>query len=145
MQIINKKARFIYNLFERIEVGVSLIGGEVKAIRNGSADLSNSYAKIVSNELFLVNANIPIAGKKDYNSTRTRKLLIHKKELVSLQSTIKAKKLTLVPTKLYTKRHLIKIEVALAKSKREFEKKEVKKKRDIEREIEAELKIKSKF
>ena len=143
--IVNKKARFIYNLFEKFEAGISLLGGEVKAIRSGHADLSNSYAKIVANEVFLINANIPVPGKKEYNSTRTRKLLLHKGEVVSLQSKIGAKKLTLVPTKLYTKRHLVKVELAIAKSKREFEKKESIKKKDIEREIETELKINSKF
>lgn len=139
MRIINKKARFNYKLFERYETGVSLLGAEVKAIRRGNVDLSQSYAKIVDNELFLVNANIPVAGKKDYKPTRTRKMLLHKKEIVSIKSKIKAKKLTLVPAKLYTKGRLIKAEVALAKAKRKFEKKELLKRRDIEREVEREL------
>lgn len=135
MAIINKKAGFEYFLYERFEAGVSLIGGEVRSVRKNNADLSNSYAKFVDNELFLVNANIPIEGKKDYVPTRSRKLLMHKSELVSITSKLKAKKLTLVPTKMYNKGRLIKIELALAKSKRSFEKRESIKKKDIERDL----------
>jgi len=139
MKLINKKARFHYNLLERIEAGISLNGGEAKAVRLGHVDLSNSFAKILQGEIYLVNANIPIEGKKDYSPTRSRKLLLHKSEIISIQSKIKAKKLTLVPTKLYTKRRLVKVEIALAKTKREFEKKEAIKRKDIKREIAREL------
>ena len=140
MRIFNKKAKFNYNLLERIEAGISLIGAEAKALRVKGADLSQSFAKIIGGEIYLVNANIPVEGKKDYNSTRSRKLLLHKDQIVSIESKIKAKKLTLVPTKLYTKGRLVKVELALAKSKRKFEKKEAIKRKDIEREIERELK-----
>jgi SsrA-binding protein len=139
MRKINKKARFNYKLLERFEVGISLIGAEVKAIRAGRVDLSNSYAKIIDNEVYLINANISVVGKKEYKPTRSRKLLLHKNQITSLKTKIKAKSLTLVPTKVYTKGRLIKVEIALAKAKRKFEKKEVIKKRDIKREIEAEL------
>ena len=139
MKLINKKARFHYNLLERIEAGISLNGGEAKAVRLGHVNLSNSFAKILQGEIYLVNANIPIEGKKDYSPTRSRKLLLHKSEIISIQSKIKAKKLTLVPTKLYTKRRLVKVEIALAKTKREFEKKEAIKRKDIKREIAREL------
>ena len=117
MQIINKKAHFNYNLYYRIEAGISLLGGEAKSVRGKSANLSDSYAKIISGEIYLVNANIPVEGKKDYNSSRSRKLLLHKKEIISLSTKIKQKGFTLVPTKLYTKGSLIKIELAMAKSK----------------------------
>jgi SsrA-binding protein len=140
MVIINRKARFNYQIFDRFEAGVSLLGREAKAIRDKRGDLSNSYAKIISGEVFLLNTNIPADAAGGYNPTRTRKLLLHKSEIVSLQSKIKAKKLTLVPIKMYTKGRLVKVEIALAKSKRKFEKKESIKKRDIEREIEKELK-----
>lgn len=139
MKIINKKAKFNYTLYETIEVGIVLNGGEAKALRTTGGNLSDSYVKIINKELYLVNANIPVKGKKDYNPTRSRKLLIHKKELVSIETKIKAKKLTLVPTKVYNKGRLVKVEVALAKSKRKFEKRESIKKKDIEREIEREL------
>lgn len=139
MRVINKKARFDYKLFDRYESGVELLGGEVKAVRLGKADISNSFAKVINDELFLVNANIPVKDKKNYSPTRTRKLLLHKDEIISIKTKVKAKKLTLVPTKMYTKGRLIKVEVALAKSKLKFEKKEALKKKDIEREIAREL------
>jgi len=140
MRILNKKAKFNYNLLEKFEAGISLIGAEAKALRIRGADLSSSFAKIIGDEVYLVNVNIPVEGKKDYNPTRSRKLLLHKDQIISLQSKIKAKKLTLVPTKIYNKNRLVKVEIALAKSKRKFEKKEAIKKKDIEREIEQELK-----
>lgn len=139
MRIVNKKAKFNYNLLEHLEAGVVLNGAEVKAVRRGGVDLSNSFAKIISGEVYLVNANIPVEGKKDYNPTRARKLLLHKNQITSITGKVKAKRLTLVPTKLYTKGNLVKAEIALAKSKRKFEKKETIKKRDIEREIERAL------
>jgi len=135
MLILNKKAQFNYFLFDRHEAGISLMGGEARSIRNHNADLSNSFVKIIGNEAFLVNANIPIEGKLNYDSTRSRKLLLHKKEIISILSNIKAKKLTLVPTKMYNKGRKIKLEIALAKTKRKFEKKESIKKKDIEKEI----------
>jgi len=139
MIIINKRAKFNYNLYDRVEAGISLLGREAKSVRERRADLSNSFAKIINNEAFLINANIPADPGGNYNSTRTRKLLLHKSEIVSILSKMKAKKLTLVPTKLYTKGRLVKVELALAKTKKEFEKKEAIKKKDIEREIEKEL------
>lgn len=139
MKTVNKKVIFNYQLFERFEAGVSLMGGEVKAIKQGKANLSNSFAKIMEKEAYLINANIPIEGKKDYNSTRIRKLLLHKKEITSIESKIKANKLTLVPTKMYTKGRRIKLELALAKSKNKVSKKETKKRQDIERDVQREL------
>ena len=140
MKVINKKAKFNYKLIERFEVAIALQGAEVKAIRRGNVDLTQSFAKIIGDEIYLINTNVPGEGKKDYNSRRIIKLLLHKKEIISIKSKIKAKKLTLIPLSLYTKGRLIKAEIALAKAKRKFEKKEAIKKRDIEKEIEAELK-----
>jgi len=142
MQIINKKAKFEYKLFEKIEAGISLLGAEAKAVRNGKVDLSQSYAKIIGGEVFLLNANIPVEGKKDYSPTRSRKLLLHKDQIISLNTNIKARKLTLVPVRMYNRKRLIKVELALAKSKRKFEKRQAIKKHDIEREIERELRNK---
>ena len=140
MRVTNKRARYNYRLFDKYEAGVSLTGVEVKAIRDGRANISSAYAKIINSEIYLVNANIQVKGVKDYDPLRTRKLLLNKAEIISIQTKIKQKKLTLVPTKLYTRGRLIKIEVALAKTKRKFEKKEAIKKKDIEREIAKELK-----
>ncbi len=139
MKRVNRKANFNYKLFDRLETGISLLGAEVKALRSGNVDLSQSFAKIIDGEVYLINANIPVQGKKDYKSTRSRKLLLHKDQITSIQSKIKAKKLTLVPTKVYTKGRLVKVEIALAKAKRKYEKKEAIKRKDIEREIEREL------
>lgn len=136
MQIQNKKARFNYKLLERFEAGIVLAGSEAKAMRTKGADLSNSYVKIVNDEAFLINVNIPIKGKSDYDPTRTRKLLLHKKEIISIASRAKAKKLTLIPVRMYNKGRIFKVELALARSRRKFEKKQLIKKRDIEREIE---------
>lgn len=135
MKILNKRARHHYKILEEIEAGISLTGAEVKALRAGKANISQSHGKIIGQEAFLVNANISTGEKP----TRTRKLLLHKREIVSLSSKIKAKKLTLIPLKIYTKGRLIKVKLALAKSKRKFEKKESLKKADIKREIEREL------
>lgn len=140
MRVTNRRARYNYRLFDKYEAGVSLTGVEVKAIRDGRANISSAYAKIINSEIYLVNANIQAKGVKDYNPLRTRKLLLNKAEIISIQTKIKQKKLTLVPTKLYTRGRLIKIEIALAKTKRKFEKKEAIKKKDIEREIAKELK-----
>lgn len=140
MRITNKRARYDYRLFDKYEAGVSLTGIEVKAIRNGRADISSAYAKIIDNEIYLINTNIQAKDTRDYDPLRTRKLLLNKGEIISIQTKIKQKKLTLVPTKLYTRGRLIKVEIALAKAKRKFEKKEAIKKKDIEREIAKELK-----
>ena len=139
MKIINKKAQFNYILLERLEAGIVLEGSEAKALRISGVDLSNSYAKIVGGQAYLINAIISIKGKKDYNQTRTRKLLLHKDQIISILSKVKAKKLTLIPTKLYNKQRLVKLELALAKPKRKFEKRQALKKKDIEREIAQEL------
>lgn len=139
MKIINKKAQFKYKLYDKFEAGIVLTGSEVKAVKKGRIDLTSSYAKIAENEIFLINTNI--SGQKDVSDpTRSRKLLLKKSEIFAIISKIKAKKLTLIPTKVYTKGRLVKIEIALAKSKKSFEKKEAIKLKDIKREIEQEIK-----
>ena len=138
MKIVNKRASFNYTIIEKIEAGIVLTGGEARAIRTGHINLANSYAKIINNEVYLVNADVAIAGAKNYDSTHLRKLLLKRSEILNLEVKIKQKKLTLVPTKVYTKGRLIKAELGLAKSKREFEKRETLKKRDIQRDIEKE-------
>lgn len=142
MKLINRKANFNYEILERFEAGVVLYGGEVKSLRHKHGDISNAYAKIIGDEVWLINANIPVPGKKDYDSQRTRKLLLHKDQIISLKTKIKAKKLTLVPTKMYNKHNLFKAEIALAKPKKKYQKKEVKKKKDVQREVERTLRDK---
>lgn len=140
MKIFNKRARFDYQISDKIEAGIVLSGGEARAVRTGHLNLTNSFAKILGSEVYLVNANIPVPGKKDYSPTRSRKLLLHKSEIVSMTTKLKAKKLTLVPISMYTTHGLIKVELGLGKSKKKFEKKELLKKKDIQRDIDRELK-----
>lgn len=115
-----------------------LTGAEVKAVRAKKVNISQAHARIINGEMYLINANFN--GENIENPTRTKKLLLHRKEIESLETKIKAKKLTLVPVSLYTTRRLVKVEIALAKAKRKHEKREKIKKKDIEREIERELK-----
>jgi len=137
MQILNKKAPMNYEILERIEAGISLSGSEVKAIKTRRVDLSNSYVKIINNEVFLINANIHL---NQGVSNRSRKLLLHKSQIISLATKVKAKKLTLIPLRLYTKDDLIKLEIGLARSKRKFEKIKELKLKQIEEEARKELK-----
>ena len=132
MQVINKKAKFDYEIIEKFEVGIVLTGDEVKAIKAGKVNITQAHARIIDGEAYLVNADI--AG-----DTKTRKLLLHKDQIISLQSTIKAKKLTLIPLRMYTKARLVKLKLALARPKKRHEKKAKLKAADIKREIEQEL------
>jgi SsrA-binding protein len=135
MRLFNKKARFEYELTgEGVEAGLSLKGAEAKSIREGRGDLSQSFAKIMGREIYLVNANIPAQGIEKYDSTRTRK------EILSLATKMKQKKLQIVPIRLYNKGRLIKLYLELGKPKKQFEKKEATKRKDIQRDIETELK-----
>jgi len=137
MRLFNKRARFEYELTgEGVEAGLSLKGAEAKSIREGRGDLSQSFAKVMGNEIFLVNANIPAQGIMNYDSTRTRKLLLHHQEILSLATKMKQKRLQIVPLRLYNKGRLIKLYLELGKPKKQFEKKEAIKRKDIQRDIE---------
>ncbi len=143
MKILNKKAGFDYQLLESFEAGIHLFGAEVKAARAGNIDLHGSFARIIGSEIYLLNAKIlpyKFARPESFDATRTRKLLLHKKQIVSLKSKIDGANLTIVPVSMYTKGNLIKLELALAKSRKKFEKKELLKKQDLDREIAESLK-----
>ncbi len=134
LKIVNKRARFNYQITESFEAGVSLTGSEVKAIRGGRIDLTSAYAKVIGGEIFLVGAII------DADKTQpSQKLLLHRAEIQSIKTKIKAKRLTLVPVKVYTKGPRIKLEIALAKSKKKYNKKDAIKARDIDRDTQREL------
>ena len=124
MRIFNKKARFNYDIEagSHTEAGISLSGGEAKSVREKHADISDSQIRILSEEAFLINANIPVLGAK-LDPTRSRKLLLHKNELLSIATKVKQKKLVILPVSLYNKGRLIKLELALGKPKKQFEKK----------------------
>ena len=142
MKITNKRAFFDYQILERFEAGINLYGAEVKAIRLGHADLSGSHVRIMGNEAYLINAKIfPYAYSRpeNYDEQRTRKLLLHKKEIIALKSKTEGQNLTLVPVSLYTTKSFIKVEIALGKGKKQYDKKESIKKKDIQRDLEQEL------
>jgi SsrA-binding protein len=141
VKIFNKKARFEYELTgEGVEAGLSLLGVEAKSVREGRADISQAAVRVFGDGAYLINANIPAPGIQKYDATRMRKLLLHKKEILALVTKAKQKKLQFVPVRLYNKGRLIKLYLELGRPKRKFEKKEALKRRDINREIEKELK-----
>lgn len=139
MKIFNKKAIYEYTIAERFEAGVSLTGAEVKSIKGGHAQLTGSFVRIIGSEAYLVNAQIfpyMYARPEGYDPKRTRKLLLHKTELIRLKSKLEGANLTLVPLSWYTKGPLVKLEVGLARGKKQYEKREVKRKEDQRRELE---------
>jgi SsrA-binding protein len=143
MKIVNKKASFNYEILESLEAGVILTGAEVKSIKSGRANIGDAYVKVLNNELWLVNANIPkyeFASDKNYDPARSKKLLINRVQLDRLESKMKQGNLTLIPVSLYTVRGMIKVEVGLAKGRKYHEKRE----RDKERELDRELHYESK-
>lgn len=144
MKIINKNIQREYEILEKYEAGIALIGAEVKSVRAGNIKLSASYVKIINSELFLIGAEIPIykyARPENYDSSRSRKLLLKKKEILRLQTKMKSSsRLTVVPVSCYNKRSLIKLEIALARGRKTWERKRVEKDRDEKRRVNKELK-----
>jgi len=127
---------------EKYEAGIALTGAEVKSVKQGRIKLEESFVRIQNREAFLINAYVPPylpAGSRGHDPLRTRKLLLRKKEILSLSLKTAHSSLTIVPLSCYTKRGLVKIEIALAKGKKKYEKREAIKRKDIEREVEREL------
>ena len=138
MEINNRKARFDYEILDTYETGIVLTGTEIKSIKNGKANLKDSYAIVRNNEVFLLNMHIsPYEQGNIFNheETRTRKLLLHKKEILKIRDKVTLEGVTLIPLKLYFKNGKAKIELGLAKGKKTFDKRESIKKRDMELEI----------
>lgn len=143
IDIQNRKAHFNYEIIDTYETGIVLKGTEIKSVRNGAANLDDSYAIIKNNELFLLNMHIsPYKHGNIFNhdERRTRKLLMHKREIVKLNGYITTQGYTLIPLKLYFKGNKAKIQLALAKGKKTYDKRRVIKERDIAREMQKELK-----
>lgn len=142
----NPRVKFDYHILETYEAGLVLSGQEVKSIKNGRMSLKGSYVTIKNEECWLINANIPPYQPKnapaDYEPTRTRKLLLQKKEIRNLIGQTKQKGLTLAPLRVYTKRGRIKLEFGLAKGKRKADKREKIKEREAKKRIERALKDK---
>lgn len=142
MRIVNKKALHNYHILERLEAGIVLTGSEVKSIRNNRLGLGESHVRILNGEAFLINANIPRYNQtsdKEYDATKSRKLLLHKDQINSLMGKVSGKATTLVPVSIYEKNNRFKVEVGLAKSKKEFDKRKIIKERDHIRRVEQEL------
>lgn len=138
MEIVNRKAKHDYFIEDTIEAGIVLKGTEVKSVRNGQANLKDSYAIIKNDEVFLLNMHISHYKEGNifnHEETRTRKLLMHHKEILKLNNKIKLEGFTLIPLKLYFKGNYAKILIGVAKGKKDYDKRETIKKRDIEREI----------
>jgi len=142
---VNKKARHNYFINEIYEAGLVLLGSEVKSLRDGKANLKDSYARIQKGEAFLVNAHVsPYPGANQFNHepTRPRKLLLHQREIERLTGKTKEKGLTLIPLRLYFKNGRAKVELGLARGKKLYDKRETLKRKMAEREVERSLKSK---
>lgn len=142
----NKKAYWNYEILEKFEAGISLLGQEVKSIKTGRINLAGSYVVLREKEVYLIGANIPPYQPKnapaDYAPERSRKLLLRKSEIKHLIGKTKEKGLTLIPLKVYTKRGKIKLEFGIAKGRRKIDKRNLIKKREAEREMRRALKDK---
>lgn len=141
---VNRKASFDYFLFERFEAGLCLLGHEVKSVREGRVNLKDSFVRLVGDEAFLFNCHISvyskIQGHLDVDPVRSRKLLLNRSELNSLLGRVSQKGFTLVPLSLYFKRGLAKVEIALAKGKKQYDRRESIRRRIHDRESEAAVK-----
>ena len=134
---LNRKARFNYFFDEFFEAGIILKGSEVKSIRKGKVNISEAYAIDKDGEIVLINSHISSykeSSYNDHNPTNGRKLLLNKREVNKLIGKINREGFTLIPTKMYFKRGKVKVEIAVAKGKKHYDKRQVKKKRDWNRE-----------
>ena len=139
----NRKAFRDYHILEKIEAGIELVGSEVKSLREGRANLKDSYGTLRGNEIFLVGMHIGAYSHTGYTAHepyRDRKLLLHRREIRKFQRLVKEKNQTIIPLKLYFKKGLAKVVIASAKGKREYDKKEAIAERDRKRDVERELK-----
>jgi len=143
MKIINRKFYRDYEEIETFEAGIVLSGAEVKSVRNGQIKIDGAYVKVLGSEIYLVNAQIPLyqfARSASYNPTRSRKLLLHKKEILRLRTKMNSAGLTLAPKNCYNKGPLIKLEIALVRGRKELEKRKREKARDIKADQKREIK-----
>ncbi len=133
----NRRARFEFQIMETTEAGIVLKGSEVKSVRQGKVDISDCFASVKDGEIWLHNMHVAAyqnAGPFNHNPRRTRKLLLHRREIRKLIGKIRQKGLSLVPIRIYWKHGLAKVELAVAKGKRAYDKRETIKQRDQERE-----------
>ncbi len=138
MEILNRQAQHNYFIVDRFEAGIVLTGTEIKSIRNGKCNIKDSYAIIKNHEVYLLNTHISQYEQGNifnHEETRTRKLLLHKKEILKLNNKINLEGYTLIPLKIYFKNGLAKVELGLCKGKHTYDKKEALKEQDIKREL----------
>jgi len=145
MKIIaqNKKAHHDYFILDKFEAGIILKGTEIKSIRKGKVNIKDSYARIRNEEIFLVNMHISKFEQGNifnHDETRSRKLLLNKKEIIKISRKTKEDSLSIVPLKVYLDRGLCKIEIALAKGKKNYDKRQTLKEKDSKRRVEKALK-----
>ena len=142
MEILNRKARYDYEISDTYEVGIVLTGNEIKSVRKGSVNLKDSYIIIKNSEAYILNMHITNYDKAVFKEeeTRTRKLLLHKDEILKINDKVSIKGFTLVPLRLYFKNGKAKLEKGVAKGKHTFDKKESIKERDIKRDTDKALK-----
>lgn len=144
MEIINRKAKFDYFIEEEYEAGLVLTGTEIKSVRNGHCNIKDSYGIVKNGEVFLLNMFIGQYKEGNifnHDETRTRKLLLHKKEIKKISQAIEVQGLTLVPLKLYFKDRRLKVLLGVCRGKKTFDKRETIKERDLKREVQKNLKI----
>ncbi|NPV85045.1 MAG: SsrA-binding protein SmpB [Anaerolineae bacterium] len=135
----NRKAHFEYFLLEKYEAGIALKGSEIKSLRNGQISLAESYVDITGNEAWLVNAHIApyeSANRFNHDPKRNRRLLLHRREIRELWDAVRQKGVTVVPVQVYLRNGKAKVEIAVAKGKKLYDKRAVIAKRDMEREAE---------
>lgn len=139
----NRKIHFDYEILEKYECGIELLGTEVKSVRGGRMSLEGAFVIIRGGEAFIINASIPpyqmANAPKDYDPLRNRRLLLTKKEIAELVETEKNKSLTIVPMSVYNKGRKIKVEIALVRGKKKHDKRETTKKRETDRELRREF------
>ena len=143
MEILNRKARYDYEKEDTYEAGIVLTGTEIKSIRKGKANIKDSYVIIRNQEAYLINTHISLyeeGNRFNHEETRTRKLLLHKKEILKLRDKLEIEGYTIVPLKIYFSKGRAKIQIGVAKGKKNYNKKETIKERDIKREQERYMK-----
>ena len=137
MEILNRKASHDYFIKDRYEAGIELKGTEIKSIRKGSANISDAYARIKNNEVFLTNmyiAKYEEGNRFNHDERRERKLLLHKKEILKINHEIITNRYTLIPLKLYFKKNKVKIELGVCQGKKLYDKREALKQKDMKRQ-----------
>ena len=143
MEILNRKARYDYEIEDTYEAGIVLTGTEIKSIREGKVNIKDSYAIIRNDEIYLLNTHISIyeeGNRFNHEEDRTRKLLLHKREILKLKNKLEVEGYTLVPLKIYFVKNKAKVLIGVAKGKKNYNKKETIKERDIKREMERNFK-----